>query len=133
VLGSTVPAQVSRWQALIVKHASQDGLDPNLVAAVVMTESSGDPNATSAKGAVGLMQVIGGSYDPDTNVAQGAKILADDLHHFNGDVELALAAYNAGANSVNQFNGIPPYLETENYVFEVLNRYYLYSPSENES
>jgi len=112
-----------------VESAARYGIDPNLVAAIMMTESSGNPNVTSPHGAVGLMQVIGGSYDPETNVAQGVKILADDLRHFNGDVELALAAYNAGANTVTQYNGIPPYLETENYVFEVLNRYYLFSPS----
>lgn len=128
-LGPSVPAQVRRWEALISKYANQNGLDPNLVAAIIMTESSGNPNATSPHGAIGLMQVVGGSYDPETNIAQGTKIFADNLRHFDGNVELALAAYNAGANSVARYQGIPPYLETQNYVFEVLNRYYLYSPS----
>ncbi len=129
VLGPTVPAQVRRWEALITGYANQNGLDPNLVAAIIMTESGGDPNATSPRGAVGLMQVVGGSYDPETNIAQGTKIFADDLRQLGGNVELALAAYNAGINSVTRYQGIPPYLETQNYVFEVLNRYYLYSPS----
>jgi hypothetical protein len=128
-LGSAVPSQILRWQPFIEKYASQYGLDPNLLAAIIMTESSGNPNATSSRGAVGLMQVVGGSYDPETNIAQGTKIFADDLRQFNGDVELALAAYNAGPASVSRYQGIPPYLETENYVFEVMNRYYLYSPT----
>ncbi len=128
VLGASVPAQVRRWEALISKYANQNGLDPNLVAAIIMTESGGNPNATSPHGAVGLMQVVGGSYDPETNVAEGTRIFADNLRQFDGNVELALAAYNAGANSVTRYQGIPPYLETQNYVFEVLNRYYLYSP-----
>jgi len=128
-LGSAVPSQILRWQPLIEKYASQYGLDPNLLAAIIMTESGGNPNATSSRGAIGLMQVVGGSYDPATNIAQGTKIFADNLRLFNGDVELALAAYNAGPASVSRYQGIPPYLETENYVFEVMNRYYLYSPS----
>lgn len=129
VLGSTVPPQIRQWAPLIEKYAVQDGLDPNLIAAVMRTESNGNPRALSPMGAVGLMQVMNGSNDPETNIRQGAQILAQDIQHFNGDVELALSAYNAGTHAVDRFGGIPPYLETENYVFEVLNRYYLYSPS----
>lgn len=128
-LGSTVPGQIRRWESLILKYSAPIGLDPNLVAAVMMTESGGNPNARSPKGAIGLMQVVGGSYDPETNVRQGTWILSNDLGRFNGDVELALSAYNAGAHAVDTYSGVPPYLETENYVFEVLNRYYLYSPT----
>jgi len=128
-LGSTVPPEIMRWGTLILKYAGLHGLDPNLVAAVMMTESGGNPNATSSKGAIGLMQVVGGSYDPETNISQGSQILANDLQRFNGDLELALSAYNAGAHAVDAYSGIPPYLETENYVFAVLNRYYLYSPA----
>jgi soluble lytic murein transglycosylase-like protein len=126
-LGPAVPSAVSRWSPIILHYSQASGLDPNLVAAVMVTESNGNPNATSSKGAIGLMQVMGGSYDPDANISQGISILASDLQHFNGDLELALAAYNAGANAVDRYQGIPPYLETENYVFLVLNRYYLYS------
>jgi len=128
-LGPNVPTEIRRWEPLIVKYAVPLGLDPNLVAAVMMTESGGNPNAKSSRGAIGLMQIVGGSLDPDTNVRQGTQILADDLGRFNGDVELALSAYNAGAHAVDTYSGMPPYLETENYVFEVLNRYYLYSPT----
>jgi hypothetical protein len=129
ILGSTVPASVRRWEPYIVKYSGQYGLDPNLVAAVMMTESAGNPQVKSSMGAIGLMQVVGGSYDPEQNIAQGTKILAADLQKFGGDLELALAAYNAGAGAVGRFDGIPPYLETQTYVYEVLNRYYLYSPT----
>ncbi len=126
-LGSTVPAAVRRWEGFIVKYATQNGLDPNLVAAIIMTESEGNPNATSSRGAVGLMQVVGGSYDPETNIQQGTKLLADFLRRVNGDLELGLAAYNAGPGAVSQYNGLPPYAETQTYIFRVLNRFYLYS------
>jgi soluble lytic murein transglycosylase-like protein len=126
-LGATVPPAVRQWNDLIVKYATRVGIDPNLVAAVMMTESQGNLNATSPMGAVGLMQVIGGSYDPETNISQGVQILAYDLQQFNGDLEYSLAAYNAGGGSVDQYQGIPPFLETQNYVFMVLNRFYLYS------
>jgi soluble lytic murein transglycosylase-like protein len=127
-LGALVPARIRRWGNLIEDAARAYALDPNLLAAVMMTESGGDPNATSARGAVGLMQVVGGSYDPAINIGQGASILARDLAHYHGDLVLALAAYNAGVNAVDRFGGIPPYLETQTYIFEVLNRYYLYAP-----
>ncbi len=126
-LGATVPPTVRQWNTLIVKYATPAGIDPNLVAAVMMTESQGYPNATSPMGAVGLMQVIGGAYDPETNISQGVQILAYDLQQFNGDLEYSLAAYNAGGGSVDQYQGIPPFLETQNYVFLVLNRFYFYS------
>jgi hypothetical protein len=127
VLGSSVPDSVRQWEPLIDKYALDNGLDPNLVAAVMMTESAGNPQATSKKGAVGLMQIVNGPYDPETNVRDGTKILANTLKRYGGDLELSLAAYNAGAGAVDRFGGIPPYSETETYIFEVLNRYYLYS------
>jgi soluble lytic murein transglycosylase-like protein len=119
---------VRRWEPLILKYAAAYQLDPNLIAAIMMTESAGNPAAVSQRGAVGLMQVINGSSDPETNIQQGAQILANYLQRFGGDLELGLAAYNAGPNAVSRAGGIPPYLETQTYIFRVLNRYYLYSP-----
>jgi soluble lytic murein transglycosylase-like protein len=110
-----------------VKYAAENDLDPNLVAAVIMTESGGNSQATSKKGAIGLMQIVNGPYDPEENVRDGTRILADRLRRYGGDLELGLAAYNAGAGAVDRFGGIPTYGETETYVFVVLNRYYLYS------
>jgi hypothetical protein len=126
-LGPSVPGAVRQWESLIVKYAAENALDPNLVAAVIMTESGGNPQATSTKGAIGLMQIVNGPYDPEENVRDGTRILADRLRRYGGDLELGLAAYNAGVGAVDRSGGIPSYGETETYVFVVLNRYYLYS------
>jgi soluble lytic murein transglycosylase-like protein len=125
-LGRAVPAAIRRWEGLIVDAAAARGLDPNLVAALMMTESGGDPRAVSPKGAIGLMQVVGGSVDPAPNVEQGTSILSDNLARY-GRPDLALAAYNAGSGAVDQYGGIPPYRETRDHVFRVLLRYQLYS------
>lgn len=128
-LGSAVPASVSQWGSTIVSASNAYGVDPNLVAAIIRTESGGDPNAGNPSGAVGLMQVQYGSYDPSTNIYAGVRLYAQYLAEFNGNTELALAAYNAGDGAVRQYGGIPPYSETQNYVYNVMNRYYLYSGS----
>ncbi|HEX5415228.1 MAG TPA: lytic transglycosylase domain-containing protein [Chloroflexota bacterium] len=128
-LGSAVPASVSQWGGSIVSTSNAYGVDPNLVAAIIRTESGGDPSAGNPSGAVGLMQVLGGSYDPDTNIRQGVALYSQYLAEFNGNTKLALAAYNAGDGAVRTYGGIPPYPETQNYVDNVMNRYYLYSGS----
>ena len=118
---------------LIILHAGErQGVDPRLIHAVIQQESKYDPKATSAVGAKGLMQLM-----PDTgkrfnckdlkdeacNVEAGTKYLAWLLKRFNGDVSLALAGYNAGEGSVDKYNGIPPYRETENYVKKIVANY----------
>ncbi|HLZ09387.1 MAG TPA: lytic transglycosylase domain-containing protein, partial [Chloroflexota bacterium] len=128
-LGANVPLDVRRWEPSILKYAQQNGINPNLVAAMMMTESQGNPEALSSRGAVGLMQVVDGPSDPEANIALGATIIASNLQRYSGNVELSLAAYNAGAGAVDQFGGVPPFLETETYVYLVLNRYYLYQSS----
>lgn len=125
-IGGAVPPQIKRWQPLILKYSQQYHVDPNFIAAIMMSESEGNPDATSPVGAVGLMQVMGGSYDPDTNVHQGVQLLASLTQRFGSDLELVAAAYNAGDGAVVAYHGIPPYPETQLYVFSVLNRYYLY-------
>jgi soluble lytic murein transglycosylase-like protein len=125
-LGSAVPPPVMQWAPIILKYSRQYAVDPNLVAAIMMSESGGDPNATSRVGAAGLMQVMGGSYDPDTNVQQGVAFLATLLQRYGSDLDMVVAAYNAGGDAVSTYRGIPPYQETQMYVFSVLNRYYLY-------
>ena len=127
-LGARVPASVRRWQASILRWSGEHALDPNLVAALIMTESGGDPNVVSPAGAVGLMQVIGGSTDPDENIRVGAAELAGYLRRY-GTVELALAAYNAGPGAVDQYGGVPPFRETRDHVFRVMQRYRLYAAS----
>ncbi|MEM7246182.1 MAG: lytic transglycosylase domain-containing protein [Acidobacteriota bacterium] len=123
---------LGRWATLIERSAEKHGLDPQLVAAIIAVESAGDPDAVSPKGAVGLMQVLpttAADYgvteltDPRTNIDVGCRHLAGLLERHDGDVELALAAYNAGEGAVARAGGIPPYRETQHYVEAVTRRW----------
>jgi soluble lytic murein transglycosylase-like protein len=128
-------ASTPRLEALIHKHATLQELDPALVKAVIAVESSFDPDAVSAKGAIGLMQIIpetGTRYgvvsdtkrsvkqklrDPAINLSVGTRYLHDLLALFENDLELTLAAYNAGEQTVRRFeNTVPPFAETREYV-----------------
>lgn len=120
--GTRVPSAVRRWAFLIVPIAHRYGLDPNLVAAVMTMESGGDPSALSAANARGLMQVLDGPWDPRQNITDGVRMLSTFIDEFH-DLDLALAAYNAGPAAVTQYNGIPPFRETQDYVIIV---HYLY-------
>lgn len=119
-------------ESVINPAASKYDLDPNLVAAVIWAESSGDPNAVSNKGAQGLMQLmpatarelgVGNVLDPDQNVDGGSHYLRKMLDAHDGDLSLALAAYNAGPEAVRKYGGVPPYRETQNYVGKVIRVY----------
>jgi soluble lytic murein transglycosylase-like protein len=126
-------------EPLIRQAASKHGIDPALVKAVIAAESGFNPQAVSPKGAIGLMQVIpdtGARYgvtgdarrtaaqklaDPKTNITTGVRYLSDLLRMFSGNLELVLAAYNAGEGAVQKHgNDIPPYAETQNYVKRIL-------------
>jgi soluble lytic murein transglycosylase-like protein len=113
---------------LIRQYADQYSLDEALVKAVIKVESDYQPNVVSSKGAQGLMQLIPETarelnvvdpFDPSENIRGGSLYLRRMLNQFNGDLELALAAYNAGPNAVKRFGGIPPYSETLDYVERV--------------
>jgi soluble lytic murein transglycosylase-like protein len=113
-------------------QAKANHVDPRLVRAVIRVESGGDPSAISTAGAMGLMQLMPGTaaaygvlnpWDPEQNVAAGTHHLSDLLREYNGDVALALAAYNAGSGAVARYKGIPPYAETGAYVSSVLTLY----------
>lgn len=105
-------------------EAKRQGVDPALVMRVLNTESSGNPNAISNKGARGYMQLMPGTAkemgvnisDPLDNIRGGIGYLAKQLKSFGGDEKLALAAYNAGPGNVRKYGGIPPFAETQNYV-----------------
>jgi len=116
------------FRHLIENACMKHGLDPALVAAVIIQESSGDPLAVSPAGASGLMQLMPQTadslgvkdvFDPEENVEGGTRYLKQLLECFGGDETLALAAYNAGENAVRRYNGVPPYPETTNYVKKV--------------
>ena len=118
--------------SVIRPAASKYGLDPNLVAAVIWAESSGDPNAVSKKGAQGLMQLmpktarelgVKNVLDPGQNVEGGSHYLRLMLDEHDGDLSLALAAYNAGPGAVRKYGGVPPYRETRDYVGKVMRVY----------
>ena len=121
------PLQVdSRYDPLILRVASEKGVDPALVRAVIQVESGYQSRARSSKGAVGLMQVMPATgrqygitnlYDPNANIRAGVTHLRRLLDKF--PLALALAAYNAGEATVERFAGIPPFPETEGYVSRI--------------
>lgn len=114
--------------------ARRNRVDGLLVAAVVEAESSFSPKAVSPRGAMGLMQVMPATadlteekskelFDPHVNLDAGCRYLGSLIEHYDGDLELALAAYNAGPATVARYRGVPPYQETRHYVERVLARY----------
>jgi soluble lytic murein transglycosylase-like protein len=122
-LGPAVPARIAQWEDEILAAAEAHEVDPNLIAALMYTESGGNPRALSGASAVGLLQVIDGPRDPEANVLLGTKMLAHNLRLFDEDLELALAAYNAGPGNVLRYKGIPPYPETRLHIQRTLAAY----------
>jgi soluble lytic murein transglycosylase-like protein len=119
-------------EPLIKRHSFQQQLHPALIRAVIKAESNFDPRAVSRAGAIGLMQLmpqtalrldVRDMFDPDDNVGGGTKYLRQLLDRFQGNLPLALAAYNAGENIVDRYQSLPPIDETRQYVRKVL-RYY---------
>ncbi len=119
--------------ASIVMAAARHNVDPNLVRAVVKVESNFNSNAVSRKGAMGLMQLmpqtarslnVKNPFDPDQNVDAGVRHLKQLLENYGGDVDLTLAAYNAGSGAVRRSAGVPRYAETQNYVRRITNLYH---------
>jgi len=117
---------------LIAASARRYGLDPLLLAAMAEAESSFDPNAISVVGAVGLMQLMPTTaelyteedpFEPAVNIDIGARYLCGLLTQFEGDIALALAAYNSGPGNVIRHQGVPPFAETRRYVERVMARY----------
>ncbi len=116
----------------IEQAASRNGVDPNLVRAIVKVESNFNPNAVSHKGAMGLMQLmphtasqlsVSNPFDPQQNVDAGVRHLKHLLTNFNGDLRKSLAAYNAGEGAVTRNGGVPPYAETRDYVKRITDIY----------
>jgi len=117
---------------IIFRTGESEGVDPRFIHAVIWQESKYEPRALSHAGARGLMQLMPatarrfGCKNPDnaaSNIKAGTKYLAWLLKRFNGDVELALAGYNAGEGAVDRYKGVPPYNETQNYVHKIVAHY----------
>jgi soluble lytic murein transglycosylase-like protein len=129
-----LPPRANQW---VVEDAVQQAgkkvnLDADLIKAVIQIESAGNSNAQSGAGAKGLMQLIDSTaaemgvdqpFNPHQNVLGGAKYLKQQLQRFGGNLQLALAAYNAGPHNVVKYNSVPPFPETQNYVVNVINAY----------
>ncbi len=130
------PAAPAELDTLVRQTAEKHHVDPDLVRAVIATESHWDASAVSRKGALGLMQLVpgtaqqlgvGNAFDPAQNVDAGVRYLGMLLDRYNGDLSKALAAYNAGPSAVDRFGGVPNFRETRSYVQKVTATYY--SPS----
>jgi soluble lytic murein transglycosylase-like protein len=123
------PDRSRRFDDVIVQHARNQGIRPDLVRAVIQVESAFDPHAVSPKGAQGLMQLmpdtarelgVRNPFNPDDNIRGGTAYLRQLLDRYDNNEVLALAAYNAGPNAVDKYGeSVPPYRETRSYVSKV--------------
>ena len=132
VASSPGQTYTSNFEDFIVSASNRHSIDPDLIRAVIKTESDFNSNARSSKGAMGLMQLMPdtarqhnvlNAYNPLENIEGGVRHLRLLLSRYSGNLELSLAAYNAGINAVERHGGIPPYAETRQYVRRVLRFY----------
>lgn len=130
---ASLATRVARFRDLVASVARTTAIDPRLLHAMIAVESGYNPQAVSPRGAIGLMQLMPATAkrygitdmrDPEQNILGGARYLSDLMRMFNNDLNLAIAAYNAGENAVLRHGRqIPPYQETRAYVPKVLALY----------
>ena len=132
VANSGVLACSDELNSYFLKAAETYNVDVNLLKCIAYAESNFNPTSTSGSGAMGVMQLmpstaeglgVTDAYDAEQNIMGGAKYISIQLERFDGDIELALAAYNAGPGNVKKYGGIPPFEETQNYVTKIMNIY----------
>ncbi len=123
------------FNPIIIEVAGRHEMDPALIKAIIMAESGHNPKAVSKRGAKGLMQLmpitakslgVEDVFDPEHNIKAGVVYFKKLLSQFDGDVKLALAAYNAGSRKVRKYKGIPPFKATRIYIRKVFKYYELY-------
>jgi hypothetical protein len=126
------PSRPNKYDSIITKAAVKYGLPSDLIHSIIKAESNYNPTAVSHKGAVGLMQLmpstakqygVNNLYDPEDNVLGGTKYLKDLSSLYQKNLDLVLAAYNAGQEAVKKYQGIPPYQETIEYIEKVKSSY----------
>ena len=129
---ATPAAAAPEIESIVRETGQRHGLDADLIRSVIRAESGGRVRAVSPKGAGGLMQLMPGTarqlnvsdvFDPRQNVDGGTRYLRELLERYNGNLQLALAAYNAGPHRVEQYQGVPPYRETHGYIRRVITNY----------
>lgn len=129
-------SKTADYDHIIDRKSRKYGIEPAMIEAVITAESNWDPSAISKKGAIGLMQLmpatakdmkISNPYDPEENIEAGTRYLRHLLNRFNEDLDLALAAYNAGPARVEKAGGIPSFIETNMFVNSVKSFYNGYS------
>jgi len=120
---------------IVIQAASRHQIDPALVKAIIMAESGYNTRAISKKGAKGLMQLMPATaqalgvedvFNPKQNISGGVRYFKKLVTQFDGDVKLALAAYNAGSRNVRHYQGIPPFKATRYYIKKVFEYYQIY-------
>jgi soluble lytic murein transglycosylase-like protein len=125
----SAPPPSNNLDAMVSAASSRNNIDPDLILSVIRAESGFNPNAVSPKGAQGLMQLmpqtaawlgVENAFDPAANVEGGTRYLGQLLARYHNDLALALAAYNAGPERVEQYQGVPPYAETRVYVTRII-------------
>lgn len=129
------------YHMFILQTACRYQVDPALIKAIIMAESGYNTKAVSKKGAKGLMQLmpktayalgIEDIFDPHQNITGGVRYFKQMVNRFNGDVNLALAAYNAGSRNVRNYKGVPPFKATRYYIEKVLKYYQIYKDQMSE-